>query len=249
MTREEKNQRRGPLVDKIFCLTFEKPRSGYEISNIIYGRDIRIVRDTLKHYQTKGYFEQVTFPEERFPRWRATTKPILEIIDERTTLYPREADALKNIIDDESFRSLIEYKRGYNSIEKIVNLMANFAIIINITDKYRKYKHGHPEKTRQELMKEFKKKTTEDERLKNMSEYGKIAVKIFDGIFPKVKDLVVLENQRKNLENISEKIVLLDDEILNKLIKSSYESQLILHLMTVALVEAEMVNVSRKLRN
>lgn len=203
----------------------------------------------MKKYQKKGYFEQIPIPEERYPRWRATTKPILDIIDERTTLYARESSALNDVINDESFRSFIDYQKGYDNIEKIVNLLANFAIIISITDKYRKYKHGSPEKTRQQLMKEYKKTTTEDERQKSMSEYGKIAMKIFEGIFPKVKDLKVLEIQKKNLELISEKITLLDDAILTKLILSSYESQLILHLMTVALVEAEMVNVSRKLRN
>jgi len=246
---EKENERRGKLLDKIYCLTFEKPRSGYEISTIIYRRDIRIVRDTLKQYQKKGYFEQVNIPEERFPRWRATTKPIIEAIDKKSTLYPRQIEALNHILDDEAFRSVIEYSKGYNSIEKIVNLLSNFAIITNITDKYRKYKHGKPEKTRQELMKEYKKTTPEDKRMDALNLYGKIALKIFDGIIPNVPNLTMSDSQRKNLELIAEKIVLLDDATLSKLINSSYESQVILHLMTAALVEAEMVNVSRKFRN
>jgi hypothetical protein len=118
---EEKMPIEEGLASKIYLLAFFKPCSGYEISDRIYGRDLRVVRDTIYRHAPEGYFIAISQDKRKHPKWLSNIDILVDKIGKEIRLFKSEQNVLKTVMTSRAFEYLIEKQLPDNLKDASIN--------------------------------------------------------------------------------------------------------------------------------
>jgi biotin operon repressor len=109
------------LDSKIYYLAYEQAKSGYQISQEIYGYYHYSINKKIKKLKNQGYFLPIQISGKKNPYWISNVKPIIDLIelfkkDEGIYFSDLDKHILHNFMDSEAFRKLATNIEEFNSI-------------------------------------------------------------------------------------------------------------------------------------
>ena len=69
------------LASKIYFLSYEKPKSAYEIAFEIYDRYHHSIIGKIHELKDQGYFNSIKLVGKKHPKWISNVEPLISIIE------------------------------------------------------------------------------------------------------------------------------------------------------------------------
>ncbi len=119
-----KNPFKSDLFSKIYTCTFEKEKSGYEISMQIYGYDKKAHNILEKIRNQPNYFHKIQHKNEKNPKYKANVTPLVNLIFKDITIDANSKRRFKNMINKNDFRKFIVYSKTVVTHKDILTFLS-----------------------------------------------------------------------------------------------------------------------------
>jgi len=133
------------LLGKIYTCTYEKEKSGYEISNQIYGYDKKAHQILEIIRERHDCFKKVEKKDWKYPRYISKVNPLVNEICEGLEIDANSKRKFRSLFNSQPFRNNIVYDkmvRNTNDILLFISIIASSVYVLNhyYYDKVSEYK-------------------------------------------------------------------------------------------------------------